>query len=210
MRVAREWRMAAAAVTVAALGACGGGGGDDGGVDPGNRVFTTFTVSPTEATVLVGATQRLTAIARDQSSATMSGLSVSYASSDQAIATVTSAGVVTGVAPGTARITATGTVGSVTKTATADITVTNTAPQSASVTASAASTFDPSQVTVARNGTVTWTFAIEHNVTFDGSGAPANIGNTAGGTASRVFPNSGTFSYHCTIHPGMAGSVVVP
>jgi plastocyanin len=42
-----------------------------------------------------------------------------------------------------------------------------------------------------------------------GTGGPANISEQSSGSASRVFPNSGTFTYQCTIHPGMSGSVVV-
>jgi len=207
MRLAHEGRMAVALATAAVLGACGGDG--DGGTSTVTPVFTTFTVSPTTATIAVGSTQALTATARDQNSAAMSGLTVSYTSSDETKATVTSAGVVTGVAVGTARITATGTVGSVTKTANVDITVTSTLPQSASVAATLQDTFDPSQASVARGGSVTWTFAKEHNVTFDASGSPSNIPTTSSGSVSRTFPNAGTFAYHCTIHTGMAGRVVV-
>jgi plastocyanin len=210
MRVARVWMFAVAASAGAGVAGCGGGGYGGDGTGVTTPVFTTLSVTPTTATIIVGSTQALTATARDQKSAAMSGLTVAYTSSNQSVATVTSAGVVTAVAVGTARITATGTVGSVTKTANVDITVTGSAPLTASVTATAASTFDPSQVLVARNGSVTWTFAMEHNVTFDGSGAPANIPTTASGSVSRAFPNAGSFPYHCTLHTGMNGTVVVP
>jgi plastocyanin len=197
------WVLAVATI----IGGCGGDGGN--GTGTGTPVFTTFTVAPSQATILVNGTQALTATARDQNSAAMSGLTVTYASDDQTKATVTNAGVVTGVAAGTARITATGTIGTVSKTAQVTITVTSTAPQTATVAATGSSTFDPASVTVARNGTVTWSFAIEHNVNF-GSGGPANIPNTSTGTVSRTFPNAGTFPYNCSLHPGMSGTVVVP
>lgn len=72
-------------------------------------------------------------------------------------------------------------------------------------------TFSPPSVTIARNGTVTWTNATgtAHNVTFAGSGAPANIANHSSGTNARTFANAGTFSYQCTNHSGMTGSVTV-
>jgi plastocyanin len=30
-----------------------------------------------------------------------------------------------------------------------------------------------------------------------------------GATFTRTFPSAGTFQYHCTIHPGMVGTVTV-
>jgi plastocyanin len=192
---------------VMAVAACGGGGGDGGGTTA-PAVFTTLAVDPANPTIIVGGTQTLTAAAKDQTGATMSGLTVTYTSANQAVATVTSAGVVAGVTPGTARITASGTVGTVTKTQ--DVNVTVAAPGgTASVSATASNSFDPRTVTVTRNGVVTWSFAALHNVTFDTQGAPGNITDRSSGSASLTFPNAGTYAYHCTIHAGMSGSVVV-
>lgn len=204
MRVRRVWTVAIASLAAA----CGGGGNGGGGTGP-DRVFTTLVVQPASATVIVGQTTPLTAIARDQNNSNMSGLTVTWQSNNTSIATVNASGVVTGVAAGTATITANGTVGSVTKSGNATVTVSATAPQSAIVVATAATTFDPASVTIARNGTVTWQFNLEHNVTWSGSGTPANIPNTSTGTVSRTFPNAGTFNYGCTLHPGMNGSVTV-
>jgi len=192
---------------VMAVAACGGGGSDGGGTTA-PAVFTTLSVDPANPTIIVGGTQALTASAKDQTGATMSGLTVSYTSANQAVATVTSAGVVTGVAAGTARITASGTVGTVTKTQ--DVNVTVAVPGgTASVSATASNSFDPRNVTVTRNGVVTWSFAALHNVTFDTQGAPGNITDRSSGSASLTFPTAGTYAYHCTIHAGMSGSVVV-
>ena len=73
--------------------------------------------------------------------------------------------------------------------------------------------FSPASVTVARGGTVTWSNeggTATHNVTFAStSGAPANIANYASGNASRTFNTAGTYSYQCTNHNGMSGSVTV-
>jgi plastocyanin len=203
MRTARALIVGA----LATLAACGGDDGDDGGTAP--AVFTTLAVEPTSANLVVGGTQTITTTARDQNGGTMSGLTTTYTAGSQAIASVTNAGVITGVAVGTTTITASGTVGSVTKTATVNVTVALPGA-TASVAATADNKFNPTSVTVTRNGVVTWTFAAQHNVTFDTQGAPANIPNQSTGTASATFPTAGTFAYHCTIHgTGMSGSVEV-
>jgi plastocyanin len=201
-------RVLAVGVLVA-LTACGGDGDDDDGVGPGTPVFTTLNIEPTSVSVAPNGTQALTASARDQNNAAMSGLTVSYQTSDATRATVTPAGVVTGVAVGTATITATGVVSGVTKTRTVNVTV-SLPGQTATVAATANSTFDPPTVVIAPNGTVTWTFAMLHNVTFTGA-APTggNIPDQATGSVQRTFPTAGTYDYRCTIHAGMAGRVTV-
>jgi uncharacterized protein YjdB len=67
----------------------------------------TVAVSPLSANVTTGATQPLTAITKDANNNTLTGRIVTWSTSSTAIATVSTAGVVTGVAPGTATITAT-------------------------------------------------------------------------------------------------------
>jgi plastocyanin len=185
---------------------CSGGGDDP--TPPPTPVFTTFTVEPSAPTLTVGGTQALTPAAKDQNGATMSGLTTTYISNAPGTASVTTGGVVTGVALGTTTITATGTIGSVTKTATVNVTV-GAPPATVSVAATSGNQFSPANAVVARNGTVTWTFAIQHNVTWDTANSPANIGNTSTGSESRTFPTVGTFAYHCTIHGGMTGTVEV-
>jgi plastocyanin len=72
--------------------------------------------------------------------------------------------------------------------------------------------FKPSEVAIARTGTVTWTneSGTGHNVTFAASaGAPNDIPAYTSGSASRTFNTAGTFNYQCTLHSGMAGKVVV-
>lgn len=72
--------------------------------------------------------------------------------------------------------------------------------------------FNPAVVTIAPGGGVTWQFTSStHNVTFTGT-APAggNIPDTgSGGSATRIFPAAGTWSYQCTRHSGMTGQVIV-
>jgi uncharacterized protein YjdB len=65
------------------------------------------TVSPATATVTMGATQQLTATTKDAGGATLTGRTVTWVSSNAAVGTVSSSGVVTAVAVGSAQITAT-------------------------------------------------------------------------------------------------------
>jgi plastocyanin len=81
------------------------------------------------------------------------------------------------------------------------------------VAATAGLAFSPNQLTINSGESVTFAFgAVAHNVTFDTPDAatPADIpGNNSNVSIDRSFSTSGTYRYHCTIHPGMAGSIVV-
>ena len=69
--------------------------------------------------------------------------------------------------------------------------------------------FNPASATASVGSTVTWTNndSTAHTVTFD---AGPDCGNVAGGaTKSATFTSTGSFAYHCTIHPNMKGTVVV-
>lgn len=113
-----------------------------------------------------------------------------------------------GVGDQTATATATGLTGS-------PATFTTTAANVTGVTVGGgANVFNPASVTIAVNGTVTWTWAagnlLPHNVTFAATaGAPASITDLTTGSASRTFTVAGTFTYSCTNHIGMNGSVTV-
>lgn len=71
--------------------------------------------------------------------------------------------------------------------------------------------FRPSTVRVLRGGTVTWTNegAVQHN----SRSLTANLWESPnlnpGGTFTQPFPTTGTFSYRCTLHAGMNGTVIV-
>jgi plastocyanin len=70
--------------------------------------------------------------------------------------------------------------------------------------------FSPAAIQVAVGATVTWTWivgAAQHNVTFATGTPSANL--SANATYQRSFPMVGTFTYQCTLHPGMNGTVVV-
>jgi hypothetical protein len=83
-------------------------------------VVTTDTVAPTSASVIAGLTTTLQATVKDQNGNVMTGQTVNWSTSNAAAATVSSSGVVTGVAAGSATITAT----SSGKSGTSSITVT--------------------------------------------------------------------------------------
>jgi hypothetical protein len=70
--------------------------------------------------------------------------------------------------------------------------------------------FSPGSVTIAVGDTVTWnnTGQAPHNATADdGSFSTPTIEN--GQSASHTFSQAGTFSYICTIHPQMKGTIRV-
>jgi plastocyanin len=70
--------------------------------------------------------------------------------------------------------------------------------------------FSPASIQVATGATVTWTWAQGaslHNVTFASGTPSANL--SAPATYTRTFPTAGTFTYQCTLHPGMNGTVKV-
>ena len=70
--------------------------------------------------------------------------------------------------------------------------------------------FTPSSIQVTPGTTVRWTWTAEardHNVRFpDGTGSADLAANA---TFSKTFPTAGTFTYQCTLHPGMNGTVTV-
>ena len=93
-----------ALITAIALGC--GGGGDDAVTPPPPPVVTTIDVSPASRSMLVGDTLTLVAVVRDQNGATMTGVAITWASSNANVATVSTSGKVTAVAVGSATISA--------------------------------------------------------------------------------------------------------
>lgn len=67
--------------------------------------------------------------------------------------------------------------------------------------------FEPDNLTVEAGGSVTWVWdgRALHNVTGEGFQSD----DQDSGTFRHTFEQPGTYSYNCTIHPGMVGSVVV-
>ena len=78
-------------------------------------------VTPSPANLMVGQTLQLSATARDAGGAVLTGRAITWTTDDPAVATVSSSGVLTAVAPGTTQVTATvdGVAGSASSTVTA-------------------------------------------------------------------------------------------
>ena len=83
-----------------------------------------------------------------------------------------------------------------------------TIPMNASTLTSTA--FAPDAVDVSAGATVTWTNSdgVAHTSTSDAGVWDSGI-VPPGGQFSVSFPTAGTYRYHCLIHPGMIGTVVV-
>jgi len=166
-------------------------------ITPPTPVATTVTVSPASASVTVGATSVLQATVKDQNGNLMTGQTVTWSTNNPAAATVNSSGVVTGVAAGSATITATSSgktgTSSITVTAVAPVVATVTvAPTSASVVAGASTTL---QATVKdQNGnvmtgqTVTWSTNNPAAATVNSSGVVTGV---AAGSATITATSSG-------------------
>ncbi len=150
----------------------------------------TVTVSPPTASVAVGATTDLSATVRDANGATVTGRPVTWQSSSPSIATVSTTGRVTGVAPGSATITATvdGKIGA--------STITVTAAPVATVTVS------PSSRSLTVGGTVALTAAVVDvngaavtGRTITWSTSNSNVATvSASGTVTAVAPGSATIT----------------
>jgi plastocyanin len=69
--------------------------------------------------------------------------------------------------------------------------------------------FMPVTATIPVGGSVSWSNqdSTGHTTTSDTGLWNSNLG--PGGSYQRTFPTAGTFSYSCTVHPGMTGQVVV-
>jgi len=70
--------------------------------------------------------------------------------------------------------------------------------------------YDPKTVTIGLGGTVTWVNqeALRHDVVADNGEFNSGLFGE-GETFSFTFSAAGTYPYHCSIHPGMTGTVIV-
>ena len=76
--------------------------------------------------------------------------------------------------------------------------------------------FNPSNITVAKGGSVTWTNddSVGHDVTKESGPGPDFKSGDPGGIApgsdfTQKFDTAGSIKYVCTVHPGMEGTVTV-
>ncbi|HMG69747.1 MAG TPA: Ig-like domain-containing protein, partial [Gemmatimonadaceae bacterium] len=163
------------------------------------------TVSPSAASVVVGATQQLTATTKDSTDAVLTGRSVTWSSSNTAFATVDANGLVTGVAAGSATITAT----SEGKSGTSAITVTATSVPVATV------TVDPTSASivtgVTQQLTATTTDAAGNTLTGRNIAWTSDVGSVATVDASTGLVTgvgSGTATITATSE-GKSGTAVI-
>ena len=104
----RTYSLGFLALLLVSMSSCGGSELPTETTDPPTPVATTLTVTPASVSFSVlGETEQLTAAVLDQNQATMSGAPVTWSSSGSSVASVSSTGLVTAVADGTATITAT-------------------------------------------------------------------------------------------------------
>ncbi|MEA2448645.1 MAG: hypothetical protein QOG63_577, partial [Thermoleophilaceae bacterium] len=70
--------------------------------------------------------------------------------------------------------------------------------------------FSPATINVNQGDTITWTNRDSAPHTATGSGGSFNTGTLQeGDSGSATFSKAGTFSYFCSVHPSMKGTVVV-
>ena len=193
-RITRSW---AWLVLVPQLVVCSSGGTSVTTEPPPVPVVTSVGVSPSIASLEVGAAQPLAATVKDQSGNVMTGQTVTWSSNNSAAATVNSSGVVSGVAAGSATISA----ASSGKTGTASIAVTaappvltsvTVAPPTASVavgaTVALTATVKDAQGNVMTGQTATWSTSNGSYATVNGNGLVTGV---SAGSATITATSSG-------------------
>src|SRR6202166_5317673 len=72
-------------------------------------------------------------------------------------------------------------------------------------------TFDPAMQTAHVGDIIQWTntASFEHTITFDSQPSLSDPSLQPGGTWEVKFTTAGTYQYHCSIHSGMVGTIVV-
>ena len=71
--------------------------------------------------------------------------------------------------------------------------------------------YAPNPVSMRVGQTIAWRNAdsITHTATQDGSGFNTGTVGAGATSAATMMNTAGTFTYHCTIHPGMVGTINV-
>jgi len=189
------------------LAGCGGGGGSSTAPDP-TAAVATVSLNVTSAQLGVGQTLQLTATPLTSTGTVTTG-AATWSSSTPAVATVSTAGLVTAVTAGTTTVTAS--VGAHVGSATIVVSASGGALPLAAEVTMPGNTFSPFLTTIGVGGTVTFRFgSVDHNVLFNAvTGRPADIQITRNVNVARTFTTRGLFPYDCTVHPGMSGQVEV-
>lgn len=197
--MSRLTNAAAAACLAFTVAACGGDGDspsapDNGGGNP--KPVSSVSVTPATASVVIGRTTQLNAVARDAAGNVLSGRAITWTASASAVATVDANGVVTGVAAGTANIAATieGKSGQAAITVSlvpvATVTVTPNAPSvKVGATATLAATVKDDQGNVLTGRAVAWSSSAPAIATVDG--ASGVLTGVAAGTTTITATSEG-------------------
>ena len=138
---------------------------------------------------------------------------VTWSSSNPAIATINSNGIVAGVGVGSTTLSVSVQDGGTARTATVVLPIIGiaNAPLVADV-AMAPQLFIPSDIAIKLGGTVRFQFTpIDHNVIWSPrlAGSPSDILVTTNALVARTFGTVGVYPFDCTVHPGMSGRVIV-
>jgi uncharacterized protein YjdB len=174
-------------------------------VAPPPPVVTTVTIAPASASVAAGSTVALTATVKDAQGNVMTGQTIAWTSSNTAAATVNASGVVTGVAAGSATITAT----CAGKTGTSAITVTAVAPVVTTVMVS------PPSATIAAGATVALSATVKdaqgnvmtgQTITWTSNSAAATVNSS--GVVTGVAAGSATITATCSGKTGTSAITV--
>jgi trimeric autotransporter adhesin len=177
------------------------------GDSSGPPAVASVAVSSPGTDIIVGQTASLTATPKDAKGNTLTNRTVAWTSSSQTIATVSSTGVVTGVGPGNATITATvegktGTAGVtvvVPPVATVTVTAVATTLQAGQTTQASAVTRDASN-TVVTGRTVAWSTSNQAVATVSGTGVVTAL--TAGVVTITATSEGKTGTVQITVNAG--------
>jgi len=171
------------------------------------------TVSPASATVAVGTAVQLTATPLDASGNPLAGRSVTWTSGTPGVATVSVSGLVTGVAPGAATITATSEGKSGTSAITVPVPVASVAVSPASAAVLVGSTVQLTATPLDANGnplagrTVTWTSSAPGVATVSASGVVTGV--AVGGATITATSEGKSGSSAISVNPIPVASVAV-
>jgi plastocyanin len=186
------------------LAACSSG---DKLTPPQLSVLTTLGISAPHNTLAIAGTMQLSASPKDQNGATFA-TTVNWTSGSNFVATVTTSGLVTGVAGGQAYMYARG--GALVDSTLVTV-ITGAYPSTQDIYMLPLA-YTPNTADIAVGATVQFHFAATaHNVFFDTApGQPADIpGEVSNQVVARVFNTKGTFGYRCTLHPEMIATIIV-
>lgn len=184
-------------------------------------VVTTVSVSPASISIAVGTTGALQATVKDAQGGVMSGQTITWSTSDAAVATVNGSGVVTGIATGTATITATcaGKSGTSTVTITSApppppvVTTVTVSPPTASLTVGAtaalSATVKDAQGNVMTGQTIAWTTSNASIATVNSTGMVTAVAAGSATITATCAGKSGSAAVTVTAAPPVVTTVTV-